>query len=665
MALQYSPKIVQDGLVMCLDASQNKSYPTTDLPVKNGLVMWMDAADDTTFSYSSGTTVSQWRDKSGFNYHMTPTSAGPTRNSILNSRKVLAFTSTQDIRNLSIDLRGSAYTAFCITRYSGGVPYRALTSTTSTNWLLGHWSGFVNQYYALGWVQYQGYSTDSVWRVYMGDWSGASTDSANMYSNGTALVTNSNQASDGPFTLGINAYTGERSECEAAEIIVFNRVLTTPERRLVHTYLGQKWGISNTDRSVVDLTSNNYSGLLGNNTASSIPSFDYYNKGAFKLDGSNDYITTGISGIIPNSTSSYTVSTWVNRNRNNVGFEELLSQWTYANSGNSFFFGFNNSNVRFTDNWNDVVVSGAGNTNVWMNLVGVYSVSNAYIYLNGALIATKGSGFYYTGTGSLVIGRQGELDSEYFNGNLSNVLIYNKALSAAEVLQNYEAQKSKFANSIVQQGLVLNLDAGNPYSYAGAGTTWYDVSGNNYSGSLISGSSFSTDGGGCIVFDGVDDYVSIPSNNNFNNGNNITVEAWVLCTNWSSYTHPMIVAKGINVEWILWKSNDVGYVGKLGWRGVGTAYTTTSLPNNTWVQCVGSIGSAGQKVYLNGVLESTVGNTTFTSGNVNVTIAAGLVTGSPANLLGANVAITRIYNTQLTDAQVLQNYNATKGRFGL
>jgi hypothetical protein len=60
-----------------------------------------------------------------------------------------------------------------------------------------------------------------------------------------------------------------------------------------------------------------------------------------------------------------------------------------------------------------------------------------------------------------------------------------------------------------------------------------------------------------------------------------------------------------------------------------------------------------------------VGNTTFTSGNVDVTIAAGLVTGSPSNLLGASVAITRIYNRQLTDNQVLQNYNATKTRFGL
>jgi hypothetical protein len=218
---------------------------------------------------------------------------------------------------------------------------------------------------------------------------------------------------------------------------------------------------------------------------------------------------------------------------------------------------------------------------------------------------------------------------------------------------------------LVTNGLVFCVDAADKNSYIGSGTTWTDVSGNAYNGTLTNGPTFNGSNGGGIVFDGVDDYVSISNNSNFNNGNNITVEAWVLCTNWSSYTHPMIVAKGINVEWILWKSNDTGVVGKLGWRGLGTAYTTTSLPNNTWVQCVGSVGSEGQKVYLNGVLESTVGNTTFTSGNVNVTIAAGLVTGSPSNLLGANVAITRIYNIQLTDNQVLQNYNATKPRFGL
>ena len=217
----------------------------------------------------------------------------------------------------------------------------------------------------------------------------------------------------------------------------------------------------------------------------------------------------------------------------------------------------------------------------------------------------------------------------------------------------------------VTSNLVLALDAADKNSYVGSGTSWKDLSGNGYTGTLINGPTFSNINRGTIVFDGTNDYVSIPSNSNFNNGNNIMVEAWVLCSNWANFTHPMIVAKGINVEWILWKSNDVGYVGKLGWRAAGQAYTTTSLPNNIWCQCVGSVGSAGTKVYLNGVLESTNGTTSFTSGNVDVTIAAGLVTGSPSNILGGNVAITRIYNRQLSDSQVLQNYNATKTRFGL
>ena len=87
MSKIYSPKIVQDSLVMCLDASNNKSYPT-DLPVKNGLALWLDAADDTTFSYSSGTTVSQWRDKSGLNMQKVPPVNGGTSSCDARPRRV-------------------------------------------------------------------------------------------------------------------------------------------------------------------------------------------------------------------------------------------------------------------------------------------------------------------------------------------------------------------------------------------------------------------------------------------------------------------------------------------------------------------------------------------------------------------------------------------------
>jgi hypothetical protein len=184
--------------------------------------------------------------------------------------------------------------------------------------------------------------------------------------------------------------------------------------------------------------------ISGYNRTINLSSVSFTSTAQMTFDGTDDYIPSIGTAVIPAGSSPYTVSVWVNRGRNNVGYEELLAQWTNANSGNSFFFGFNNSNVRFSDSWNDVSVSGAGNTNVWMNLVGVNTGANAYIYLNGALAATKGSALTYTGTGPLIMGRQGELAGEYFLGRMNNVQIYNSALSAQQVLQNYNQLKTRF-----------------------------------------------------------------------------------------------------------------------------------------------------------------------------------------------------------------------------
>jgi hypothetical protein len=149
--------------------------------------MWMDAADDTTFSYSSGTTVSQWRDKSGLNNHCTPLTAGPTRSSVLNSRKVLAFTTGQSIGSLSFTMETSANTVFVVSRLTGGTNSRVLTAYYN-NWLLGHWGGYINPYYAEGWVYFPVSAADTVWRIHMGDWGGPSNDLAATYSNGTVLT---------------------------------------------------------------------------------------------------------------------------------------------------------------------------------------------------------------------------------------------------------------------------------------------------------------------------------------------------------------------------------------------------------------------------------------------------------------------------------------------
>ena len=73
---------------------------------------------------------------------------------------------------------------------------------------------------------------------------------------------------------------------------------------------------------------------------------------------------------------------------------------------------------------------------------------------------------------------------------------------------------------IVTDGLVLCLDAGDGKSYSGSGTTWYDRSGNGNNGILVNGPTFDSNNRGAIVFDGVNDHVSIPNSSSLQLSNN-------------------------------------------------------------------------------------------------------------------------------------------------
>jgi hypothetical protein len=692
MALKYSPSIVQDGLVLCLDPSQNKSYPVIDLPVKDGLIMWLDADDDTTFSYSSGTTVSQWRDKSGFNYHMAPVGSAPTRNAFLNSRKVLAFTNTQDIQNGVIDLRTSPYTIFVVDRYtspSSGTG-RILTSNGGyNNWLLGHWASEVNKYYANGWIYSTYVALDTNWKLYLGDWGGPSNDLANFYGAGTAIATNSADASAGPWTLGINANSGERSNCEAAEIIVFNRLLTATERRLVHTYLGQKWGISNTDRTLMDLSGFNDNALFGNGVLANMPAFDYYNKGSLKFTGNFALCPTATVNSLNGDT--LTVEAWVKHSSfGGVGTGRgYISNWHSFNVSNQRGFVLRTydtqTNPSFWWCW------GGGNnydafgpSSYVMNLNQIYHIVATYekgvaikIYINGRLEGTGTNSINNTiafdTTNGVYIGFS-NINSSYMDGNIYIARLYNRALKASEVLQNYEAQKNRFINTIVQQGLVLNLDAGNPYSYAGSGTTWYDVSGNAINASASGTSSYVNSNGGFLSFPNNNSYYNTSTVSALNLGSaSFSMECWVYldAATASDNTYRGIISLGTNASNYVyiakWRS---GLYSGLYVQYVAGAATITGVyqaneynPVSKWTHVIATKSGSSLTLYVNGSIVYTINdlNTTFT-GNSSVYIAQ--AHGGVASLYGY-VGESRVYNISLSAAQVLQNYNATKGRFGL
>ena len=216
---------------------------------------------------------------------------------------------------------------------------------------------------------------------------------------------------------------------------------------------------------------------------------------------------------------------------------------------------------------------------------------------------------------------------------------------------------------IVTNGLVLALDAADKNSYIGSGTTWKDLSGNNNTGTLTNGSTFSQANGGAIVFDGVDDYVNIPNNSSFNVTDNISVEMWVRIETTQSNNLGFLIKYANGYLFYITGVNKVFAFDSR--NGDGTYYRTTGTTNiqdGVWKYLVGQKSGLSYKVYVNGVLEgSTTANSVGSiAGNVNLKLGT-----DDGTYLNGRIGTFKIYNRELTAAEILQNYNVQKTRFGL
>jgi hypothetical protein len=702
--LQYSPKIVTDSLVMCLDASQNKSYPAASLPVNGGLVLWLDAADDTTFSYSSGTEVSQWRDKSGFNHHANQSTVAkqPSRSTVYNSRKSVNFVyansdcflisaaSTLALPNdatiFIIHKPGTQTDNYAVlidnyhTVYGNGFVLQRLSNLSSFYFANSNGSTFIDTG-SSPWP----YTDNTINLICLRKSGTVGTP----YSNGTTLTSRTlyDPTVQSVTGLGIGALAagGRQYNGEIFEIIIFNRALSDVQVKQVHTYLGQKWGILNTDRSFIDLAGNDDNGLLGNGTTANMPAFDYYNKGGFKFDGTNDYVKVGTNTSL--QLNNVTIGAFF-KTINNSQATQFIGG--YGDTGyNGYWIGMSGGPITFYIG--NGVVSPSGylqlssgvtpNNDQIYYVVGTYDGTSQKIYVDGVL---KNTGTTVTGniaysglTDGFLIGQiQGFSSVRYMTGNIYAMHVYNRALTATEIVKNYEALKSKFANTIIQQGLVLNLDAGNPFSYAGAGTTWYDTTANANNATASGTSYYSTLNGGLLNFPGNSSYYYTSTVSTFNLGSaSFSIEAWVYLASGTSSdnTYRGIIA-------LVADSNNYVYIAK--WRSglysglyvqyVAAATTITGVyqnneynPVSRWTHVIATKSGSSLTLYVNGAIVYTVTNltTTFT-GNSSVYISPALATSGVSTLDGY-IGESRLYNIALSAAQVLQNYNARKTRFGL
>lgn len=213
-------------------------------------------------------------------------------------------------------------------------------------------------------------------------------------------------------------------------------------------------------------------------------------------------------------------------------------------------------------------------------------------------------------------------------------------------------------------GLEFYIDAGNEKSYVAGATAWNDISQTRLVGTLTNGPTFSSSKIGSIVFDGIDDYINIPTSPIVNGSyNNWTIDVWMKPGNQISlFITPL--TNGLDqflaydntnqrVSLSIAESADTNQRARGG--------TIGSVPIGKWSMVTVSIKNLNIKIYVNGVLTNTY-DETISIGSWAGSWRLGQRGDSTFWYLG-EIAMVKTYSRELTSAEVLKNYNATKSRF--
>ena len=560
---------------------------------------------------------------------------------------------------------------------------------------IGEWTGAdVNETLSLWWKYptngnvntYITDNIDSVFNHLIVNWNGSQYD---FYLNGTKRTINaSGNGGHTPFmdaiyniSLGKVVAFNYFFKGNISLFKAWNKPLTTTEitsqyntkksylnftPRLDRTSLVCHYDFSNSlsysgsGATVYDISGYDNNGTLGG-------TFTYNSSGDKYVALTSGYINIGNPTTMSVSTGDFTAELWVWVSSSNSQYAKLFSKGSY-NTGTSYLIQYSTqSNGPYLELYvNNAYVPGSPQKNesfnTWRHLV--IRRQNGYwdIYTQG----TTATPIFYNATNlsnsyNWVIGANNGL-GELNNCRIALFKLYQRALSNTEIQQSYLEFQNKFYPQLVKSGLTFLVDASNPESYPGSGTVWYDISGKNYNINLLNGPIYSGEYGGAIVFDGTNDYGITRSLTQLEMGNRgCTIGAWFRTTD---ATGAIATKRGAGSGYQLYIYSS----GKLYADGYSTptGVNSASAINNNTVKygvVVFDYANSTMRLYINGVADNTA---SIASGGNDTSAYFNIARSQQyTDHFAGTIYSVQVYNKALSATEILQNFNAGRGRFSL
>ena len=224
---------------------------------------------------------------------------------------------------------------------------------------------------------------------------------------------------------------------------------------------------------------------------------------------------------------------------------------------------------------------------------------------------------------------------------------------------------------IIDDGLVLHLDAANTRSYPGTGTIWNDLSGNERNGSLLNSVGYNSTNSGVLTFDGVNDYFIVENYSLGEANTSFSFGGWakVFSTGISNYflfSNYVDDSSTAFFAIVLNNSMSTCYAWLRTPARISNTTSQISLNLNQWYYFTATRDSVNEelKFYVNDTLTSTVSCPASNAFKDTDSFYGGMKHSS-GSWIQSQVGNTFMYNRALTAAEVKRNFQATRGRYGI